>query len=298
MARTDQPHKVSFDDFVRQATDFSNPLNERHRNVDYSRPETRAAWGGMKVKIPLWCNDHAEFFEQLPANHAKLGHGCPKCGLERKRNSRRLQDPIGDFRKVHGDTYDYSLVQYVNTHTHVDIICPEHGPFRQTPMMHKQGTGCPDCWRARNKALGEQRSADFCETFAERAARVHGGKYALLSKPTNAHDDVEVFCTKHGPFTQKAHVHLLGHGCPVCGKNASYTQRDVAAFIESLGVEIEHDNRTVLGGWHIDVWVPSANVGVEYHGSFWHTQDRVGNKHREKWERGQGAGARRIKRFD
>lgn len=298
MARTDQPHKVAFDDFVRAATDFSNPLNDKHRNIDYSRPESRAAWNGMKVKIPLWCNDHAEFFGQLPANHVKLGQGCPKCGLERKRKARLVKDPIGDFRKVHGDLYDYSRVVYVNTHAHVEIICPEHGVFNQTPLVHKQGHGCRQCWQARNKAFGKQRSTDYGDTFAERAARVHEGKYAILRKPTHSHDTIEAYCPKHGAFEQTAHVHLLGHGCPVCGRTTSYAQRDVAAFIESLGVEVEHDNRSVLGGLHIDVWAPSTNVGVEYHGSFWHTQDRVGNKHREKWVRAQEIGVRLIQMFD
>ena len=36
-------------------------------------------------------------------------------------------------KKVHGDKYDYSKVEYVNTHTKVCIICPEHGEFWQLP---------------------------------------------------------------------------------------------------------------------------------------------------------------------
>jgi hypothetical protein len=36
---------------------------------------------------------------------------------------------IESFRKVHGDTYDYSIVEYKNTHTKVKIICKEHGVF-------------------------------------------------------------------------------------------------------------------------------------------------------------------------
>ena len=32
-------------------------------------------------------------------------------------------------RKVHGDKYDYSKVEYINSRTKVCIICPEHGEF-------------------------------------------------------------------------------------------------------------------------------------------------------------------------
>jgi hypothetical protein len=31
--------------------------------------------------------------------------------------------------KVHGDRYDYSEVEYVNSQTKVCIICPIHGKF-------------------------------------------------------------------------------------------------------------------------------------------------------------------------
>lgn len=49
-------------------------------------------------------------------------------------------------REVHGDKYDYSLVRYVNSRTDVDIICPIHGVFPQSPSGHiHQKQGCPKC---------------------------------------------------------------------------------------------------------------------------------------------------------
>jgi len=298
MARTDQPHKLSFDAFVAFVTDFSNPLNEKHRDLDYSKPETRAAWNGSKSKIPIWCRIHEHFFTQMAANHRSLGHGCPDCGKKVYKDKRRKADPISDFRKVHGDTYDYSEVSYVNNHTPVRIICSQHGPFDQKPGAHLTGHGCPSCWNNRRKAMGALRNKSFKEAFAERAARVHNGAYALLRAPEEAHDLVELHCPKHGSFEQKAYSHLAGHGCPACGRITSYAQREVADFIASLGVEVEQDNRTVLNGLHIDVWSPTKNIGVEYHGGFWHTQKRVGNKHKEKWERAEAAGVRLIQMFD
>jgi len=37
---------------------------------------------------------------------------------------------ISKAKKVHGDKYDYSLVEYVNNKTRVTIICPIHGEFK------------------------------------------------------------------------------------------------------------------------------------------------------------------------
>ena len=52
---------------------------------------------------------------------------------------------IEKARKVHGDKYDYSKVNYINSTTKVCIICPEHGEFWQRPYCHIKGQGCPKC---------------------------------------------------------------------------------------------------------------------------------------------------------
>lgn len=298
MSRADQPHKLTFENFVARCTDFSNPINEKHRNIDYDRPETRAEWNGSKKKIPLWCKDHQKFFVQLPANHMVLGQGCPDCGLAIKDAKRRKADPVADFRKVHGGKYDYSKMVYANVQTKIEIVCPMHGSFWQKPNAHLTGHGCPACELDRRQETGKVRTATYVETYASRAAAVHKGAYSIIKMPTHSHDWATFHCPKHGEFTQQAHSHLMGTGCPDCGKRPSYTQKELAAFIESLGVEIEHDNRTVLGGKHIDVWVPSKRIGIEYNGSYWHTESRVGNKHREKYDAATAAGARLIHLFD
>lgn len=46
---------------------------------------------------------------------------------------------------VHGDLFDYSLVNYKNAHIKVTIICRIHGSFEQSPNSHIQGIGCPLC---------------------------------------------------------------------------------------------------------------------------------------------------------
>lgn len=49
-------------------------------------------------------------------------------------------------RKIHGDRYDYSLVEYVNARSCVKIICPTHGVFEQRPEVHlHQRSGCQQC---------------------------------------------------------------------------------------------------------------------------------------------------------
>jgi len=52
---------------------------------------------------------------------------------------------IEDARRIHGDRYDYSKVEYVNNKIPLVIICPIHGEFEQRGDCHLHGQGCPKC---------------------------------------------------------------------------------------------------------------------------------------------------------
>ena len=52
---------------------------------------------------------------------------------------------IEEAKKIHGNKFDYSKVEYINARTKVCIICPKHGEFWQTPDSHLRGRGCKKC---------------------------------------------------------------------------------------------------------------------------------------------------------
>lgn len=60
---------------------------------------------------------------------------------------------IRRVKEVHGDKYDYSLVEYVNVRTPVAIICRRHGVFYQLPSGHMKGCGCEKCSRIDERIL-------------------------------------------------------------------------------------------------------------------------------------------------
>lgn len=65
--------------------------------------------------------------------------------LNEEKNYMTKDDFIKRSTDVHGNKYNYSLVAYSDCKTPVDIICPEHGVFRQRPEQHYKGHGCPIC---------------------------------------------------------------------------------------------------------------------------------------------------------
>ena len=46
---------------------------------------------------------------------------------------------------LHKNKYDYHLVDYKSAKINVNIICPIHGIFEQTPTSHLMGKGCQKC---------------------------------------------------------------------------------------------------------------------------------------------------------
>lgn len=56
-------------------------------------------------------------------------------------------------KEIHGDKYDYSKVNYINSYTKVCIICPIHGTFEQDPHTHLKGCGCSKCGKEKQKTL-------------------------------------------------------------------------------------------------------------------------------------------------
>jgi len=114
----------------------------------------------------------------------------------------------------HGNIYDYSKVDYVNSRTKIEIVCPLHGGFFQTPAEHMRGYGCKKCGY-------KKVSANLTETlndFIEKGRNVHEGKYLYSNiRKENGIRVVDIKCQTHGWFTQTTSEHLKGHGCKKCG---------------------------------------------------------------------------------
>lgn len=119
---------------------------------------------------------------------------------------------IERFKKVHGDTYDYSKVNYVSMHTKVTIICKKHGEFQQIPSNHLKGQGCYFCGRERS----ENTRRKTREQFIEEAKVIHGDKYDYSKvEYKNNKEKVCIICPIHGEFWQRPYEHLK-FGCKQC----------------------------------------------------------------------------------
>ncbi len=193
--------------------EFIDKANEVHNfSYDYSKVE----YVNSKTKVLIICPIHGEFW-QTPQAHLR-GHKCPLCANKRRGDAIRSNkdDFIKRAKEIHGDEYDYSQVEYKGAMKKVPIICKKHGTFYMTPMSHLLGQKCPKC---QGKGLNTE---EIIEMFREK----HGDTYDYSQVVfTKMHDKVPIICKEHGVFYQTPSKHLLGQGCPKCGKQHMAKER-------------------------------------------------------------------------
>lgn len=223
-------------------------------------------------KIIIICPKHGEF-EITPNAHLN-GQGCKKCGIGHVHNLQRksTEQFVEESKKIHGDKYDYSKVEYVNSKTNVTIICPIHGEFQQMPRKHLIGHGCQKC--GLEKSSKNQWFTN--EEFINKAKQIHGDKYDYSKVDYKGYDTrVCIICPQHGEFLQTPDSHLQGSGCQKCSNRLSKNETEMYEFIvENLGKENVIKSETSILPRHaeIDVFVPSLGIGIEYDGCRWHSE--------------------------
>lgn len=105
-------------------------LKEYHGDkYDYSLVK----YESYSTPIKLLCREHGIFEKRI----IKLDQNCPKCAdisRHKKFDKRRktTEQFIKDAIQIHGDVYDYSKVEYKNTHTKVIITC-------ELPLIEMRG---------------------------------------------------------------------------------------------------------------------------------------------------------------
>ena len=244
--------KLTKEEFVKKAK------NVHGDKYDYSKVE----YVNVNTKICIICPIHGEFW-QIPSNHFQ-GKGCPKCGcgIISEKLSNNTEKFIENARKIHGDKYDYSKVEYKNAKTKICVICPKHGEFLQEANSHIMGHGCQKCKTEENA----KRQKMSTEQFTKKAKKIHGDKYDYSKVKYKKYDEkVCIVCPKHGEFWQIPSYHLTNCGCPVC--KDSKLEKEVREYLNDNKIVFESFKKfDWLGKQHLDFYLPKYNIAIECQG--------------------------------
>lgn len=179
---------------------------------------------------------------------------------------------IAKARKVHGDKYDYSLVNYTRAKDKITINCRTHGAFDQRACNHLEGRGCRRCMALNSLAIN---NSDAPMLFFAKAKDVHGDLYIYdKSRYAGAHRKITIGCKVHGYFEQRANTHLRGGGCPECGRERTLSawQGKAARSFVSRAREV-HGEKYDYSQSHYVKAKRKVKIICKMHGLFEQTPD-------------------------
>ena len=215
------------------------------------------------TKVEIVCSVHGIFEQDL--DHHLRGHGCPKCVGRNKTN----EEFINQAKIIHGDKYDYSLVDYVDSHVKINIICKIHGIFKQTPTNHiHTGSGCPTCGTIMSANANKTIFDDFIKTSKIK----HNNKYDYsLVYYVNSHTKVKIICPRHVIFEQTPNDHLNGHGCDKCKNELTgdFLRSNTVEFIKKA--KIIHEEKYDYSFVEYVNSKLKVKIVCQIHGGFWQT---------------------------
>jgi len=112
-----------------------------------------------------------------PRHHYK-GSGCYRCGRDsfsvKAKKYKTSEQLLTALENAQGDKFDYSEVKFLvggmQGSDKIDIICKNHGLFKQAISSHVNGNGCNQC-----RYFGYTRESyiEYCKNFSKETSTVY-----------------------------------------------------------------------------------------------------------------------------
>lgn len=176
------------------------------------------------------------------------------------------EEAINAMKEVHGDRYDYSLVEFKGVKDKIAVRCTKHGIFNISFDNHVNSanggepSGCRECGieaRSRKKTLDSN-------LFVEAAKALNGDKYEYhLADYTTRDKKIPITCNCCGStFKQSPEKHLGGNGCPSCAKTGFDPSKKGVVYVLRCG------NVTKVGITNKAASSRAKDISASYGGKF------------------------------
>ena len=254
---------------------------------DYTRVEYR----GMTKPVTIICHKHGPF-QQDPGHHIRLRQGCPICGRERQIAAMvgNTEDFVKQSKMIHGDAFDYGLVEYKNNTIPVLIKCNKcQAVFPRSPHVHLEGYDCPKC--GKSAPMGT-------EEFIRRSKELFGDKYGYQKvEYVNLSTPVTLVCPKHGDFEVIPANHLTRmDSCRKC--SASKGETKIIRFLDRHGIPYTYPIKSDYAPgtkktFYVDFYLEQKNLIIEYNGDqHYRKRDEWGGEEQLDWQKRRDEGLR------
>jgi very-short-patch-repair endonuclease len=189
-------------------------------------------------------------YEQLPQNHLK--------GFKCENNKKMTKEQfISKSREIHGDKYDYSLIDFKNVRCKIKII-KDDIIYEQLAYAHLQG---------KSPEMAPFKITN--DIFIEKSKIIHGDIFDYSLVDCNGSNNKVKIIYKEKVYEQILNDHLNGHlprGIIVDSKGV----RDIISILEDRKIKYnrEHYYKDCknVNYLRFDFYLPDYNILIEYDG--------------------------------
>ncbi|WP_176761873.1 zinc-ribbon domain-containing protein [Pseudobutyrivibrio sp. YE44] len=263
---------------------FTNP--ELKKEWDYEKntidPDTITA--GSNARAFWKCTECGNSWNAIvySRTHGGNGTGCPECSLERGKILRLRtmaeNNPLFEQYPHLRDEWDYEK----NAKIDISIIpassnkkvwwkCKKGHSFKQQVNQRtSKKANCPYCAGQRvisgendlqtlNPKLAEEWDYEKNAPLTPDKVLSHAAKHVWWRCPICGN-------SWKAKINNRAH----GRGCPSCNNNGtSFVEQAIFYYMKKVFPDAE--NRFIVDGYELDIFVPSKKLAIEYDGSYFHS---------------------------
>lgn len=214
-----------------------------------------------KTKVKILHNTCGTIYETLPASFSS-GHRCPYCNLPHKESLKTIKN------RVYGAVGDEYSVLKSDGASNVQLrhnICGHIYSVGIYNFLNK-GYRCQKCKGNYQKTTKE---------IKDRIENDAGKDFQLIGEYINSDTKITIkHLTCKNVFQVRANDFFLNvNKCPYCALvGTSLQEKQLINFIkESCESVVLENDRTILDGKEIDIYIPNKKIGVEFDGLYWHS---------------------------
>lgn len=270
---------------------FIQKANTVHNNsYDYSK----VTFENLHEYITVICKNHNYEFTCEANSHLKGWGFCPKCSEENKdriyapvlgkyviKSLITTEEIIQRFKKVHGDKFNYSKVNYIHSDEPVIVICQRNHEFLTTVYNHETlKAGCKTCQYENNTVS--------VEDFLKRIPESKKDFKIILESYKGMTKICDFVCPQGHSYKTKPKSFLTSKRtgcCPECLKEFSTSnyEYDLLNFFSKYTKNIIHSYKPPwLLGKELDIYLPDYNLAIEFNGTYYHQYNPNSTPHVHK----------------
>ena len=145
-------------------------------------------------------------------------------------------------------------------------------------------------------AAGQKRKLNHYSAYAYE--KIHDRDW--LSEQNQSGKSISEIADELGVSHSNLCKYFHHYGLDIKKHFRSAMERDIAQYLEELGIDIVCNNRRVISPFEIDIWIPSAQLGIELNGAYYHSelQGKLQDYHLTKTNAAEQAGINLLQFFD